>query len=209
MTTYGSPDPLYTAAQVDACKSMIAAIEAAGIAVPIRMVSSSAILLSDPSSDLNAVDPGRLVLGVDFPAAPGRQRQWRPALVGLRSRLVMTKSLEDVTGVMPAPFLPLRPGMRIGLIPYGWSDGFPKTMPRDAQALIAGRRVRLLAPSHSELLRVDLTDVPDAKIGDEVVLLGRSEGAEITLEDLATQWGTAPSSLPAMIGRTLRRVYHH
>jgi alanine racemase len=207
MTTYGTPDPVYTHAQVAACKRMIAAIQQAGIAAPIRIVSSSAILLSDPSADLNGVDPGRLVLGIDFPAAPGRERQWRPALVGLRSRLVMTKPLEDISGVMPAPFLPLRPGMRLGLIPYGWSDGFPKTMPKQAEVLVRGRRVRLLAPSHSEMLRVDLTDVPDAAVGDDVVLLGRDGAAEITLTDLAAQWGTTPSSLPTLVGRTLRRVY--
>ncbi len=75
---------------------------------------------------------------------------------------------------MPAPFLPLRPGMRLGLIPYGWSDGFPRRMPAAAAALVRGRRVRLLGPTHSELIRVDLTDVPEAELGDEVVLLGRS-----------------------------------
>jgi alanine racemase len=108
---------------------------------------------------------------------------------------------------MPAPFLTLRPGMRIGLIPYGWSDGFPRTMPERAEVLVRGRRVRLLAPSHSELLRVDLTDVPEAELGDEVVLLGRSGGETITLAELATQWGMTPGELPPMIGRTLRRVY--
>jgi alanine racemase len=207
MTTYGTPDPAYTAAQIASCKAMIAAIEAAGIAVPIRMVSSSAILVSDPAADLNAVDPGRLVTGFGFPAIPERQRSWRPALVGLRSRLVMVKPLADTTGVMPAPFLPLRPNMRIGLIPYGWSHGFPRHMPGKATVLLRGRRVRLLAPSHSELLRVDLTDVPEAAVGDELVLLGRSQEEAITLPELAEQWGMAVSELPPIIGRTLRRVY--
>lgn len=207
MTSYGPPDPVYTAAQIEASKAMIAAIEASGIPVPVRMVSSSAIVLSDPEADLNAVDPGRLVLGFDFPAAPGRTRSWRPVLTGLRSRLVMVKSLAETTGVMAAPFLTRRPDMRIGLIPYGWSDGFPKAMPKDAEVLIRGRRVRLLGPSHSELLRVDLTDVPEAEPGDEVVLLGRSGTVEITLDELASMWGMAPSSLPPVIGRTLRRVY--
>jgi alanine racemase len=186
---------------------MIAAIEAAGVEVPLRMVSSSAILLEHPSADLNAVDPGRLVLGFTFPAVPGRQLAWRHAMTGLRSRLVMVKPLANLDGVMPAPFLALRPDMRIGLIPYGWSDGFPRTMPERAEVLVRGRRVRLLAPSHSELLRVDLTDVPEAALGDEVVLLGRSGGEEITLAELATQWGMTPGELPPRIGRTLRRVY--
>jgi alanine racemase len=108
---------------------------------------------------------------------------------------------------MPAPFLTLRPDMRIGLIPYGWSDGFPRHMPAEATALVRGRRVRLLGPTHSEMMRVDLTDVPEATSGDEVVLLGRSGDQEITLADLAAQWGTGIGELYAAIGKTIHRRY--
>jgi alanine racemase len=207
MASYGPDNPAYTDAQVAACIAAMDAIEAAGIAVPIRMVSSSAIILSHPEADLNAVDPGRLMLGNDFPAVPGRQLPWRHALVGLRSHLVMVKSLADPGDVMPAPFLKLRPGMRLGLIPYGWTDGFPRAMPPDAAALVRGRRVRLLGPTHSELIRVDLTDVPDATIGDEVVLLGRSGAEEITVPALAAQWGLGVGELYSAVGKTIHRRY--
>ena len=207
MTSYGPVDAGYTNAQIASCLSALAAIADAGIEAPVRMLSSSAIILSNPEADLNAIDPGRLVLGVGFPAAVGRERSWRPALVGLRSRLVMVKSLADPGAVMPAPFLPLRPGMRLGLIPYGWSDGYPRRMRKDAYVLIRGRRAPLLGPTHSELMRVDLTDIPDAELGDEVVLLGRSGDAAISLQDLADQWGVAAGELMPQIGKTLRRVY--
>jgi alanine racemase len=117
------------------------------------------------------------------------------------------RSLDDIGDVMPAPFITLRPGMRLGLIPYGWSDGFPRAMPAGAAALVRCRRVSLIAPSHSELLRVDLTDVPDAEVGDEVVLLGRNGDAQITIDDLGAQWGLETSELAPVIGRTMRRVY--
>jgi alanine racemase len=208
MTSYGPVDVAYTDGQIAACRAALAAIQAAGIAVPVRMISSSAIILSNPEADENAVDPGRLMLGIgEFPARADRQRSWRPVLRGLRSRLVMVKSLAEPGDVPRAPFLKLRPGMRIGLIPYGWSDGYPQTMPPTATALLHGKPVRLLGPTHSELMRVDLTDVPDAAVGDEVTLLGRSGDAELTLEDVAAQWGTSVSHLYPAICRLLPRVY--
>ena len=207
MTSYGPVDAGYTDAQIASCLAAFDAIDKAGIEAPIRMVSSSAIILSNPEADLNAVDPGRLILGHGFPAAAGRERPWRHALVGLRSRLVMVKSLADPGDVMPAPFLPLRPGMRLGLIPYGWSDGFPRRMPATATALVRGRRVRLLGPTHSELIRVDLTDVPEAELGEEVVLLGRSGGEEITLQELSQQWDVDVSSLYPQVAKSIRREY--
>ena len=207
MASYGPVDPVYTDAQVDSCIDALKRIEAAGIDVPVRMVSSSAIILSHPDADLNAVDPGRLAIGQSFPAAEGRERAWRHSLISLRSHLVMVKPLEEIGDVMPAPFLPRRPGMRIGLIPYGWSDGYPRKLPENATALVHGKRVRLLGPTHSELLRVDLTDVPEAKLGDEVVLLGRQGNEEIGLDDLAKQWNVGVGELYVSIGKSVRRHY--
>ncbi|MFT0860062.1 alanine racemase [Ancylobacter sp. G4_0304] len=207
MTSYGFEDEPYTLAQLEAIQRALAAIEAEGIDVPIRMVSSSAIVLGHPEADLNAVDPGRLVVGMTFQSVAERQASWRPALVGLKSRLVMVRALAPTDDIVRAPFLTLRPNMRLGLIPFGWSDGFPKSMPRNATLLIRGRRVPLLGPSHSELLRVDLTDVPDAQVGDEVVLLGRSGDAAIPLEELAEQWRMSTHDLFPAIGKTLPRRY--
>jgi alanine racemase len=207
ITSFGWADERYVNAQISACLGAIRAIEDAAVAVPIRMVSSSAIILTNPEADLNAIDPGRLMLGQRFPAGQERERVWRHALVGLRSRLVMVKSLADIRDMMPAPFLELRPGMRLGLIPFGSSDGYPRPMPQNASALVRGCRVRLLSPVHSELIRVDLTDVPEAETGDEVVLLGASGELTITVDDLAEQWGVDTAEVYASVGRSIRRVY--
>lgn len=207
MTSYGFEDESYTRAQLRGVEQALAEIDRAGIAVPVRMVSSSAIVLAHPEADLNAVDPGRLVLGLPFPAVAERKVEWRPALIGLKSRLVMVKSLAEIGDVEPAPFMTRRAGMRIGLIPFGWSDGYPRKMPASATVLIRGMRVPLIAPSHSELLRVDLTDCAEAKVGDEVVLLGRSGEDGIDLDELAGQWGVSTHDLAPAIGKTLPHRY--
>lgn len=207
MTSYGFDDASYTKRQIDGFLEAITSIERAGLSIPVRMVSSSAIILENPSADLNAIDPGRLVLGMKFPAIAEREREWRPALVGLRSRLVMAKSLADMGEVEPAPFIKLRCDMKIGLIPFGWSDGYPREIPRNATALVRGRRAPLLGPVHSELLRIDLTDVPEAEVGDDVVLLGTSGSETITLSDLSEQWGMNELDIYSTIGKTLPRIY--
>ncbi len=211
---YGHPlayseaaSPGYTRAQIESCLVALKRIEAAGIQAPLRMISSSATILSHPEADLNAVDPGRLVVGHRFPATAGRERAWRHALVGLRSRLVMVKSLADPGVPIPAPYFPLRPGMRLGLIPFGWGDGYPRVLPATAAALVRGRRVPLLGPPHSELMRIDLTDVPEAEVGDEVVLLGRSGGEQISIHELAAQWQVDVLDLYLAVGKSVRRVY--
>jgi alanine racemase len=119
----------------------------------------------------------------------------------------MRKRLEGLGGMALGPYFAVKAEMVIGLIPYGWGDGYPRRLPDGASALIRGRRVPLLPPPHSELLRVDLTDVPEATLGDEVVLLGRSGDLEITPAEISQQWGLSLAEFHAAIPGHLPRVY--
>lgn len=193
--------------QVDVFLGCVQQMESAGIEVPIRMFASSESVLSCPSADMNAVEPGRLIAGLDFPAADSRLRSWHPALVGLKSRIVMRKALASHLEADAGALFPIRAGMVIGLIPLGWSDGYPRRLPAGATVLVNGQRAPVLGPVHSELLRIDLTDVPDAVVGDEVVLLGSSGGQTITLQELQQQWGMDMSELFLTVGRRLPRVF--
>ena len=97
--------------------------------------------------------------------------------------------------------------MRIGLLPLGWGDGFPRVKPDGASVLVRGRRVPLLPPVHLEHLRVDLTEVPEARLGDEVTLVGRQGEAEIAMEEVARQWGLGPAEFYALLRDHVPRAY--
>ena len=73
-------------------------------------------------------------------------------------------------------------------------------------ALVHGRRVRLLAPSHFEHVRVDLTDVPHARYGDEVMLLGAQDDERIELQELSAWMGRDPLHLLGAMPRHLARA---
>jgi len=207
LATYGKHVPGAVEGQIGIFRNVIAQIEQAGIRVPLKMFSSSELIPKHPAADFNAIDPGRLIVGIGFPAVPERQRQWSPALVGLKSRLVMKKALGPTPELESPPPFDVRANMVIGLIPFGWSYGYPRQMPPSATALVKGRRVRILGPTHSELMRIDLTDVPGAEVGDEVVLFGKSEGEEITMEELAQQWGVGTFDIYNRIGKSVARRY--
>ncbi len=204
---YGVEDPQGVDRHIHEFLNAMAAIDQAGIAVDVRMCSSSELVLNHPEADLNAVDPGRLICGIGFPSSTERQRAWKPALVGLKSRLVMRKDLTHMGTVSPAPFVAGKAGLVLGLVPYGWSDGHPRRLAAGAHVLVRGRRAPLIGPVHSEMLRIDLTDIPDAEVGDEVVFLGSSGDARIDLDQLATQWNTDIFDVFFRVGKSVPRVY--
>jgi alanine racemase len=185
----------------------VAAAHELGVELPVCMVAGTAVVLNYPEMDLNGVDPGRMLYGVRALPNPKRNFALRPALRAFRSRLIVVKDVEpaDAEGGR-APFDLTRP-MRIGLLPLGWGDGFPRVRPDGAAVLVRGKRVPLLPPVHLEHIRVDLTKAPEARLGDEVTLVGRQGEAEIPMEEVARQWGLGPAEFYALLRDHVPRAF--
>ena len=164
-------------------------VDGRGFSPPIVMMSSSDGVLNHPEMDFDAVDPGALLVGLREARIPIRQIGLRPALKAIVSHLVAVKTVDPSLGP-PPPGLGFREGMRLGVIGFGWGDGFPRRVPAKACALVGGKRVPILPPAHLEHLRLDLSEALGARFGDPVVLLGRQGHEEITLEELAAHWET-------------------
>src|SRR3989442_10504748 len=153
--------------------------------MPMRLAASSPLVLGFPATYLNAVDPGRMLYGYGQEAAG--TVELRPAFRALKSRLVEVKDLAPRERFASAAPFPIVGAMRLGVIPAGMGDGVHRL--NAGCALVRGRRVPMLARPSLEHTRLDLTTVPDAIVGDEVVLVGRQGAAEITLDEIAERHG--------------------
>lgn len=178
-----------------------------GIDVPVRMVASTSVVLQHPEMDLNGVDPGGILFGLKPSPVPSRDHPMRPAVQAFKSRLILTKWIEpDDAGEFTGPFA-VSERRRIGVLPLGWGDGVPRHIPGPAVALTGGRRVPVVGPVHLEHMRVDLTGVPDAKVGDEVVFLGTQGEETITIEQLTECWGIDGLDFLGGMRDHIQRIY--
>jgi len=151
-------------------------LETLGIAVPIRMIASSKILSLTSRLTLNAVDPGQMFFGPFRAAGDVPWDTTRQAFKTLSSRLIHIKAIERSAFLKEAQF-PIRAGMRLGVMPIGAADGMAQL--HCGEVLVRGRRVPLLGNPSLEHTRVDLTDIPEAQLGDEVVIIGAQGGERI------------------------------
>jgi alanine racemase len=192
--------------QADNFQRALDAAQRVGVALPTRMLSSTATLLRDARLDFNAVDPGRLLFGLGATGGT-RHAALRPVLTAFKTRLVHVRDMAQAqTGGFVPPF-DMRPQMRVGLLPVGWGDGLPTRLPPGSAALVRGVRAPLLAPTHLEQTRIDLTGVPGAELGDEVVLIGRQGAQSLTLGDACRAWGLEPTHFQACLGDRVDRRY--
>ena len=94
---------------------------------------------------------------------------------------------------------------RLAVVPLGYADGFHRVLGGRAHALVRGQRVPVVDRLAMNSLVLDVTAVPEARIGDEVVLAGEQDGGAILARDLEEASGQIAADLYTAWGRLLPR----
>ncbi|MEA2343826.1 MAG: alanine racemase [Thermoanaerobaculia bacterium] len=92
---------------------------------------------------------------------------------------------------------------RIATLPVGYADGYDRLLSNIAEVLIRGKRAPVVGRVSMDLVTIDVTDIADAAVGDEVVLLGDG----ITAEELAKRSQTISYEVFCRISARVPRVY--
>lgn len=71
--------------------------------------------------------------------------------------------------------------MPIGIVPVGYANGYSRALSNSGRVIINGIRSGVIGTVNMNLLMIDLTDSPHAKPGDEVILIGQSGDAEVSI----------------------------
>lgn len=103
-------------------------------------------------------------------------------------------------------FVATRPS-RIAVLPVGYADGYPRSLSNKAEVLVHGRRSPVVGRVCMDLTMIDVTDIPDANRGDEVVLLGEQGDETLSVSQLAEWAGTIPYEIFCGIGSRVERAY--
>lgn len=129
-----------------------------------------------------------------------------PALT-FKSAIVSLKRLPAGAAISYGSSVVLSRDSLVAIAPVGYASGLPRILSRQCQALVRGRRVSALGTICMDMTMFDLTDVPDAAIDDDIILIGRQGHEEITAWDLAHTAQTNAYEILCHIGMTQPRTY--
>ena len=96
---------------------------------------------------------------------------------------------------------------RIATLPVGYADGFDRLQSNHGDVLVRGRRAPIIGRVSMDLTTIDVTDIPDACVGDEVVLLGSQDNESIRAEEIAGRIGTISYEVFTNVSKRVPRVY--
>ncbi len=94
----------------------------------------------------------------------------------------------------------------IAVLPVGYSDGYDRKLSNQSYVLISGKRAPVRGRVCMNIIMVDVTDIPDARIEDEVVLLGRQENELLSADYLASLVGTINYEIVTRINWEIPRI---
>lgn len=175
-------------------------------------VSNSAALLASRSFPENLVRIGALLYGYCLPLVlpPATEPSSLPAfepILSFKSRVVFLKDVPSGTPLGYGPAFHTRRPSRIATVPVGYADGLSRGLSNRGFAIVRDRRARIVGSISMDLSLLDVTDIPGVNVGDEVILIGRSEHSSITTLEIAQLLDTVPYEVLCSIGKRVPRLY--
>lgn len=197
-------------------ETAIEQLRAAGVDPGIVHLANSAAIAARPAAWADMVRPGALLYGYhQFYAPPERRAEMqrtmplRPAM-SLRARIVSVKQVPAGQAVgYNARFVTQRPS-RLAVMSAGYAEGVVRLLTNRGRVIIGGRCAPLVGAISMDLAMIDVTALPEVRVGDVATIYGAPQPrgkCALDASDVAGQLGTVTSELLCAVGKRVPRVY--
>jgi alanine racemase len=141
------------------------------------------------------------------PSTPGAGTQARlQPVLALKTRITSVREIAPGEGAgYNSTFRAARP-TRLALAPVGYADGLNRLLSNKGAMLVNGRRAAIAGRISMDQTILNITDIPDAGIGDEVVILGQQRSEAITAWEHADLCGTIPYEILCNVAARVPRM---
>ncbi len=199
----------FTQRQIDAFYRLLEELENRKVKIPKIHIQSSYGLLNYPEIRCDYARIGIALYGVlsEIEDNTKLKPDLRPVL-SLKSKLVTIRDIKIGESVGYARAFIAERDSRIGVIPIGYGDGIPRNLScGNESVLINGYKVPIIGRICMDQLMVDITDIPQVKVGDTVVFVGKSGDKEISITEMAHNGNTITNEILSRLGSRLNRIY--
>ncbi len=170
--------------------------------------ANSAASLDFSNSYFDMIRAGIILYGLEPSSQIRNKINLKPAL-SLKSLISHIKTIEKGSTVSYGRSYTAEKKMKIATVPIGYADGYTRILAeRDTQALIKGKRRKIIGRICMDQMMLLLEDEDDFKIGDTVVLIGESGDDFISVDEIAQKRDTINYEVVCDLGARVPRVYY-
>lgn len=196
----------YTENQFANFSNMISELENLNIKLPLKHCCNSGGIINFPHMQLNMVRAGIILYGTHPSNETCGKIDLQPAMQ-LKAVVSQVKSVPAGTSVSYGITFTSPKEMKIASVTIGYADGYSLKFSNNSEMLVHGKRAKIVGRVCMDQLMLDVTDIPDVKEGDEVVVFGHSGTAELSTDELAKKIGTISYEIICLVGKRVPRIY--
>ena len=194
-------DREFTKEQIKSFKNLIQSAESMGISIPIKSFANSPAFLTDEESIFDMVRLGLIFYGIS--PLPDEELDEYLSVMTVKSKISFIKTIPPGHSVSYSrSFITKRP-TTIAVVPIGYADGYDRKLSNKGWMMVGGEKASVIGDVTMDATVIDITNVPDVKIGDEVIIMDKS----ITAWDISKTIDSIPYEVISRMGKRLPRVY--
>jgi len=179
-------------------------IEARGRTFRYKHICDSISGIDYPQYRLNMIRPGAIIYGLK--SYQDDSVVLKQAMT-FKTKIYHIKTLEEGEGVSYDYLWKAGKKSIVGTLPFGYADGYPRNMRDKGFVTIHGRQAPILGVICMDQCMVDLTDIPEAKVGDEAIIYGDGTDNTLDIGEISKVAGTNKNEIVCRITRRTPRVY--
>lgn len=206
-STSDEKDKEYSHHQFTKMMSVIDELQKRGVNIPLKHIANSGAIIDLPNTYLDAVRAGIILYGY-YPSDEVNKSNLalKPALT-LKATITNVKTLEKDMYISYGRTFKTTNKTIVATIPVGYADGYIRKLGENGKVIIKDQFVPIIGRICMDQFMIDVTNIPDVKIGDEVILLGEKNNLKYNADDMAEKLGTINYEVTCMLKSRLPRVY--
>ncbi|MBO6130276.1 MAG: alanine racemase [Pseudobutyrivibrio sp.] len=198
---FGEECDAYTKHQFDLFTKVIKAVEEKiDHKFSIRHCANTGATARFPETYLDMVRPGLLLYGYGEFA---HQMELKPAMT-LKTTVSTIKIYPKGTAISYGGTFVTEKTTRIGVLPYGYADGFLRSLSNKCSLYTKEGPAKLRGKICMDMCMIDITDMPSVDVGSEVEIFGKKN----SIDELSEAAGTIPYELTCAVSKRVPRVYY-
>jgi alanine racemase len=183
------------------------------IEIPIKHLAASAATMMMSETHFDLVRCGIAIYGL-WPSLEvkkaflriGKTNDFLKPVLSYKTHIVAIKKVERHSKIGYGRTFTAKKDMIIGVLPIGYYEGLDRGLSNNGEVLVCGKRCPIVGRICMNISIVDVTGIT-AKVGDEVVIIGKQGDLEITVDDMAEKLGTINYEVVTGFPEHLKRIY--
>ncbi len=177
------------------------------VKIPMRTLANSAGIMELPTAHFDQVRPGIILYGLYPSREVDRNNLEIRPVMSVKANIVHLKQVPAGTSISYGRKWTAEKDSLIATIPLGYADGYPRPLSGKAEIIINGIKAPVVGNICMDQCMIDVSNVPYARLGDEVTIMGKDGIYEISADEIGEATGTINYEISCAFGQRLPKVY--